>query len=52
MSEEERKLLIEGMEQSVQKIQFEILKAIKHTKKITNAPSERLVARMKEIETL
>ena len=52
MSEEERKLLIEGMEQSVKKIQHEILKALKHTKKITDTPSERLVAHMKEVETL
>ena len=31
MSEEERKLLTESMEQSVRKIQLEVLKAIKHT---------------------
>ena len=50
MSEEERKLLVEGMEQSIQKIQLEVLKAIKHTKKITDTPSERLMDRMKEVE--
>ena len=46
LTEEERKLLTEGMEQSVQKIQLEVFKAIKHTQQITNKPSERLVARM------
>ena len=51
-SEEERKLLIEGMEMSIQKIQLEVVKAIKNTKQITDVPCERLVARMKEVETL
>ena len=50
MSEEERKLLVEGMEQSVQKIQLEVLKAIKHTQQITSSPSERLMDRMKKVE--
>ena len=40
------------MEQSVQKIQLEVFKANKHTQQITNKPSERLVARMQEIEAL
>ena len=45
-------MLIEGMEQSVQKIKYEILKAIKHTRKLTNTPSDRLLTRVKEVETL
>ena len=49
MSEEERKLLTEGMEKSVEKIQLEVLKAIKNTKQITKTPSERLVTRVQEV---
>ena len=52
LTEEERKLLTEGMEQSIQKIKLEVYKANKHTQQITNTPSERLVARLKEIDAL
>ena len=51
MSEEERKLLTEGMEKSVEKIQLEVLKAIKNTKQITKTPSKRLVDRVQEVST-
>ena len=52
MSEEERKLLTEGMEKSVQKIELEVLKAIKNTKQITDSPSGRLMDRVQEVLTL
>ena len=45
MSEEERKLLTDGMQKSVENIQLEVLKAIKNIKQITEIPSERLVDR-------
>ena len=40
------------MEQSVEKIQYEVYKSIKLTEQITGKPSEQLVERMKEIEAL
>ena len=52
LTEDERKLLTEGMEQSVEKIQYEVYKSIKLTEQITGEPNEKLVERMKEIEAL
>ena len=52
LTEDERKLLTEGMEQSVEKIKYEVYKSIKLTEQITGKPSEQLVERMKEIEAL
>ena len=50
LTEEERKLLTEGMEQSLKKIQLEIYKSIQLTQQISGKPSENLVNRMKKIE--
>ena len=52
LSEDERKLLTEGMETSIEKITYEVLKSIKLTQQIIGKPSEELVNRMKEIEEL
>ena len=52
ITEDERKLLTQGMEQSIQKIQLEIVKSIKNTQQITGNPSENLVNRLKQIEAL
>ena len=47
--EEERKLLTEGMETSIEKIAFEVYKSNQLTQQITGKSSEELVTRMKEI---
>ena len=52
ITEEERKLLTKGMEQSIQKIQLEIFKSIQNTQQITGEPSESLVNRLRQIEAL
>lgn len=52
LSEDERKLLTEGMETSIEKIAYEVFKSIQLTQQIIGKPSEELVHRMKEIETL
>ena len=52
LSEDERKLLTEGMETSIEKITYEVLKSIKLTQQIIGKPSEELINRMKEIEEL
>ena len=44
--EAERKLLIEGMETSIEKIAFEVYKSIQLTSQITGKPSVELVERM------
>ena len=51
LNEDERKLLTEGMEVSIQKLAYEVYKSIKLTQQITGKPSEELINRMKEIET-
>ena len=48
--EDERKLLTEGMENSIDKIAFEVYKSNQLTSQITGKPSEELVERMKEIQ--
>ena len=50
LNEDERKLLTEGMETSIDKIVFEVYKSHKLTQQITGKPSVELVNRMKEIE--
>ena len=52
LSEEERKLLTEGMEQSIEKINLEIYKSIKLTKQITGKTRESLVKSMEKIEEI
>ena len=52
LNEDERKLLTEGMETSVVKIQLEVYKSIQLTQQIIGKPSEELINRMKEIENL
>ena len=47
--EDERKLLTEGMEISIEKIALEVFKSNQLTQKITGKSSEELVERMKEI---
>ena len=47
--EDERKLLTEGMETSIEKIAFEVFKSNQLTQQITGKSSEELVTRMKEI---
>ena len=48
--EDERKLLTEGMEISIEKIAYEVFKSNQLTQQITGKPSEELVERMKEIQ--
>ena len=48
--EDERKLLTEGMEISIEKIAYEVYKSNQLTQQITGRSSEELVERMKEIE--
>ena len=50
LSEDERKLLTEGMETSIDKIAFEVYKSNNLTSQITGKTSEQLVERMKEIQ--
>ena len=50
LNEDERKLLTEGMETSIDKIAYEVLKSNKMTQQIIGKPSEQLIERMKEIE--
>ena len=45
LTEDERKLLTEGMEISIDKIGYEVLKSSKLTEKITGRPSEEVVKR-------
>ena len=47
--ENERKLLTEGMEMSIEKIAYEVFKSDKITYQITGKSSKELVERMKEI---
>ena len=47
LTEDERKLLTEGMEISIDKIGYEVLKSSKLTEKITGRPSEEVVKRFK-----
>ena len=49
--EDERKLLTEGMEISIEKIAYEVFKSNQLTQQITGKPSEELVTRMKEIQS-
>ena len=49
MRHDERKLLTEGMEMSIEKIAYEVYKSNQLTSQITGKPSEELVERMKEI---
>ena len=48
--EDERKLLTEGMETSIEKIAYEVFKSNQLTHQIIGRSSEELVERMKEIE--
>ena len=48
--EDERKLLTEGMENSIDKIAYEVYKSNQLTSQITGKASEELVERMKEIQ--
>ena len=48
--EDERKLLTEGMEMSIEKIAYEVFKSNKITQQITGKLSTELVDRMLEIE--
>ena len=48
--EDERKLLTEGMETSIEKIAYEVYKSDQLTRQITGKSSEELVERMKEID--
>ena len=50
LNEDERKLLTEGMETSIEKISYEVYKSIQLTLQIIGKPSEELIIRMKEIE--
>lgn len=50
LSEDERKLLIEGMEISIEKIAYEIYRSNQFIQQITGSPSAELVQRMKKIE--
>ena len=50
LNEDERKLLTEGMEKSVEKISYEVYKSIQLTQQIIGKPSEELINRMREIE--
>ena len=50
LNEEERKLLTDGMEVSIQKIKYEVFKSIQLTQQIIGKPSQELVDRMKEID--
>ena len=52
LSEEERKLLTEGMEQSISKIKLELLKSIKLFKNITDRIQPQLVDNMKKIKDI
>ena len=48
--EQERKLVTEGMETSIQKIALEVYKSNELTQKTTGKPSKELVKRMQEID--
>lgn len=50
LNEDERKLLTDGMETSIEKITYEVFKSIQLTKQVIGKPSEELINRMKEIE--
>lgn len=50
LNEDERKLLTEGMETSIEKITYEVVKSIQLTQQIIGKPSERMINRMKDIE--
>ena len=52
LTEEERKLLTEGMEQSIEKINLEISKSIKLTKQITGKIRPQLIKNMQKIEEI
>ena len=49
LTEEERKLLTEGLETSIDKIVLEVFNSQERTQKITGKPSEELVNRIKDI---
>lgn len=50
MSEEERKLLTEGLIQSIQKLEVEVIKTAKHAVEATRVANDGLVARVKLVE--
>ena len=52
MTEDERKLLTDGMVQSIEKIKYEVYKSIGLAQQITGKHNPQLVERMKEIETI
>ena len=52
MTEDERKLLTDGMVQSIEKIKYEVYKSIDLARQITGKPNPQLVERMQEIEAL
>ena len=52
LTEDERKLLTDGMVQSIEKIKYEVYKSIGLAQQITGKPNPLLVERMKEIETI
>ena len=51
LTEEERKLLTEGLETSIDKIVLEVFNSQERTQKITGKPSKELVNRMKDIRS-